>query len=163
MTTTLSKLFAAVALTGFMLVAPPMSPPGAQAVSPDIVISQVYGGGGNSGAPLRNDYIELFNRGTTSVSLSGMSVQYASATGTGPFGGNPITPLTGTLAPGDRCAKRRKKSPSRAAAYGTRARVSKTPFSAPTVEIRNTIAAIESAFAPRKVCTARAPTAGASG
>jgi hypothetical protein len=46
------------------------------------VISQVYGGGGNSGATLRNDFIELFNRGTESINLSGWSVQYASATGT---------------------------------------------------------------------------------
>jgi hypothetical protein len=68
--------------------------------STTIVISQVYGGGGNSGAPYTNDFVELFNRGTTTVSLAGMSVQYASATGTGNFGGNPITPLAGSLAPG---------------------------------------------------------------
>jgi uncharacterized repeat protein (TIGR01451 family) len=53
----------------------------ASAVS-DIVISQVYGGGGNSGATLTNDFIELFNRGNSAISLSGWSVQYASATGT---------------------------------------------------------------------------------
>jgi hypothetical protein len=34
----------------------------ASAASPDIVISQVYGGGGNSGATLKNDFIELYNR-----------------------------------------------------------------------------------------------------
>ena len=56
------------------------------AVSPNIVISQVYGGGGNSGAPYTNDFIELFNRGTTAASLSGMTLQYASAAGTGNFG-----------------------------------------------------------------------------
>jgi predicted extracellular nuclease len=70
------------------------------ALSPDVLISQVYGGGGNSGAPYKNDFVELFNRGTTPVSLSGLSVQYASATGTGNFGSNPITPLSGTLLPG---------------------------------------------------------------
>ncbi|HEX7772477.1 MAG TPA: lamin tail domain-containing protein, partial [Pyrinomonadaceae bacterium] len=48
--------------------------------SPTIVISQVFGGGGNSGAPFRNDFIEIFNRGNVSVNLSGWSVQYASAT-----------------------------------------------------------------------------------
>jgi hypothetical protein len=32
----------------------------AQAVSPDIVISQVYGGGGNSGAMYTHDFVELF-------------------------------------------------------------------------------------------------------
>src|SRR6185295_167638 len=71
-------------------------------VSPDIVISQVYGGGGNTGAQYRNDFIELFNRGTSTVSLTGWSVQYTSSTGTGLFGGatNLITPLSGSLAPG---------------------------------------------------------------
>src|SRR5688500_1714734 len=32
-----------------------------------VVISQVYGGGGNTGAPFRNDFIELYNRGTEPV------------------------------------------------------------------------------------------------
>ncbi len=76
------------------------APPAAQAVSPNIVISQVYGGGGNASAPYKNDFVELFNRGTTPVSLSGWSVQYASATGTGNFGGNAIALLSGTLQPG---------------------------------------------------------------
>jgi predicted extracellular nuclease len=44
------------------------------------VISQVFGGGGNAGAPFRNDFIEIFNASNTSVNLSGWSVQYASAT-----------------------------------------------------------------------------------
>ena len=51
-----------------------------------VVISQVYGGGGNSGAPYNADYVELFNRGSTAAPLSGLSLQYASATGTGNFG-----------------------------------------------------------------------------
>jgi hypothetical protein len=75
----------------------------AQAVSMGIVISQVYGGGGNSGAPLTHDFIELFNLGSSPVSLAGWSVQYTSATGTGNFGAatNLITPLPGlSLAPG---------------------------------------------------------------
>ncbi len=52
------------------------------AASPNIVISQVYGGGGNTGSVYKNDFIELFNRGITPVSVNGWSVQYASATGT---------------------------------------------------------------------------------
>lgn len=48
--------------------------------SPDLVISQVYGGGGNSGAVYTNDFIELFNRSAAPVSLNGKSIQYASAT-----------------------------------------------------------------------------------
>lgn len=47
----------------------------------DIVISQVYGGGGNSGATLKSDFIELFNRSEAAVTLSNWSVQYASTTG----------------------------------------------------------------------------------
>ena len=53
------------------------------AASDGVVISQVYGGGGNAGASFTHDFIELFNRGTAPVVLDGMSVQYASATGTG--------------------------------------------------------------------------------
>jgi hypothetical protein len=81
------------------LVAFALAPAGPRAVSPDVVISQVYGGGGNSGAPYTNDFIELFNRGTAPVNLSGWSVQYTSATGTGNFSSN-VTALTGTIAPG---------------------------------------------------------------
>jgi DNA/RNA endonuclease G (NUC1) len=67
-----------------------------------VVISQVYGGGGNSGATYNKDYIELFNRGTAEVSLAGLSLQYASATGTGNFGSSAtqLTPLSGTILPG---------------------------------------------------------------
>ncbi len=46
-----------------------------------VVISQIYGGGGNGGATYTNDFIELFNRGTVAQNLSGWSVQYASANG----------------------------------------------------------------------------------
>ena len=58
-------------------------PDAVRAVSSGVVISQVYGGGGaTTGSPtFKNDYIELFNRGNAPVSLAGMSVQYASATG----------------------------------------------------------------------------------
>lgn len=61
-----------------------------------VVISQVYGGGGNSGAPYRNDFIELFNAGDAPVSLAGMSVQYASSTGST----WQKTDLAGSLQPG---------------------------------------------------------------
>lgn len=47
-----------------------------------VVISQVYGGGGNSGATYTHDFIELYNRGNTVVTLSGYTLQYSSATGT---------------------------------------------------------------------------------
>jgi len=47
-----------------------------------VVISQVYGGGGNSGATYKNDFVELLNTGDTAVTLNGWSVQYASSAGT---------------------------------------------------------------------------------
>ena len=72
----------------------------AWATSPNVVISQVYGGGGNSGAPYTNDFVELFNRSSSPFSLAGWSVQYASATGTGNFAANAVTPLTGVLGAG---------------------------------------------------------------
>ena len=47
-------------------------------VSPNIVISQVFGGGGvASASPFRNDFIEIFNRSTAPVNLSGWSVQFS--------------------------------------------------------------------------------------
>ena len=70
------------------------------AVSQNVVISQVYGAGGNSGAVFQNDYVELFNRGTAAVSVDGYSIQYASATGTGNFSSNAVTVLSGTIDPG---------------------------------------------------------------
>jgi uncharacterized protein len=76
----------------------------AQAVSTNIVISQIYGGGGNAGATYTNDFIELFNLGLIPFFLGGWSVQYASATGTGDFGFNSaaITLLPAvTLQPGE--------------------------------------------------------------
>lgn len=63
-----------------------------------VVISQVYGGGGNSGAPFTNDFIELFNRGTVAQDLTGWSVQYTSATGpTAPNTTWSVTPLTNVI------------------------------------------------------------------
>ncbi|HET7433359.1 MAG TPA: lamin tail domain-containing protein, partial [Thermoanaerobaculia bacterium] len=61
-----------------------------------IDISQVYGGGGNTGSVYTNDFIELFNRGNSVVDLNGWSVQYASSTSASWT----VTALTGTLAPG---------------------------------------------------------------
>ena len=84
------KHYCCVALTALVAVT------AAWAVSPDIVISQVYGGGGNTGALYDHDFIELFNRGSSTVSITGWTVQYASATGST----WQTTALTGSLAPG---------------------------------------------------------------
>jgi endonuclease G len=73
-----------------------LAPMAHAAPSTTVVISQVYGGGGNAGATYKNDFIELFNRGTSTVSLAGWSVQYASSAGTTWA----ATPLSGSIAPG---------------------------------------------------------------
>src|SRR5262245_1437161 len=70
--------------------------PAARAASTSLVISQVYGGGGNAGATYRNDFVELFNRGPVAVDVSGWSIQYASAAGTT----WQVTPLSGVVEPG---------------------------------------------------------------
>src|SRR5688572_8761763 len=60
------------------------------------VISQVYGGGGNSGAIFSNDFIELFNPGPQAIDLNGFSIQYSSAAGTT---WNSILTLSGIIPP----------------------------------------------------------------
>ncbi|WP_441251730.1 endonuclease/exonuclease/phosphatase family protein [Kitasatospora sp. McL0602] len=76
--------------------------PGAMAApSADAVVSEVYGGGGNSGATLKNDFIELANKGGAAFGLTGYSVQYISAT-PGPTTQWSVTPLTGSIPVGGR-------------------------------------------------------------
>jgi predicted extracellular nuclease len=97
------RIFAVTVILSLIFSFLPAPLQSAQALFADIVISQVYGGGGNSGATYTHDYIELFNRGTTSISLAGWSVQYASAAGTGNFGSSStqLTELPNvSLAPG---------------------------------------------------------------
>jgi len=53
-----------------------------------VVISEAYGGGGNSNATYKNDFIELYNPTSTDIDISGWQVQYASATGS--FGSNNV-------------------------------------------------------------------------
>jgi hypothetical protein len=67
----------------------------------DVVISQVYGGGGNSGGIYKNDFVELFNTTADPIVIDGWSIQYGSATGTA-IGGTSTayqTNLTGTIQP----------------------------------------------------------------
>lgn len=47
-----------------------------------IVISEIYGGGGNSGSTLKNDYVILKNIGSAQASLHGATLQYAPAAAT---------------------------------------------------------------------------------
>src|SRR4029079_15611536 len=65
-------------------------------VVPPVVISQVFGGGGEPGAPFHNDFVELFNRGASPADLGTWSLQYATGTGTS----WEVIPLSGVLQPG---------------------------------------------------------------
>ncbi|MGQ5656008.1 lamin tail domain-containing protein, partial [Streptomyces sp. EKR5.2] len=85
-----------VGLTG-SLIALPFT---AQAApSSDAAISEVYGGGGNSGASYTNDFIELGNGATAPFDLSGWSVQYlpGSPSATSKW---QVTPLAGAIPAG---------------------------------------------------------------
>jgi hypothetical protein len=46
-----------------------------------LLISQVFGGGGNTNAPYANDFVVLHNPSAATVSLAGYALQYGSATG----------------------------------------------------------------------------------
>ena len=76
-----------LAIAGLLLapLAVPAITPGAASASTDgtrVVISEVYGAGGNSGALYNRDFVELYNPADAAVDLDGLSVQYRSATGT---------------------------------------------------------------------------------
>ncbi len=76
-------------------------PANVQASSSGIVIYEVYGGGGLSGATYRNDFVVLFNAGNSPYTINSWSLQYTSATGTGLFSQQSITTINGvTLQPG---------------------------------------------------------------
>jgi 5'-nucleotidase len=87
----------ALALAGGMAVAVPAVASADVSADAPVIINELYGGGGNSGATYTNDYIELANTGDSAVDVSGWSVQYKSATGTN--WGNKID-LVGSIAPG---------------------------------------------------------------
>ena len=70
----------------------------AHAASPGLVISEVYGGGGNSGATYTHDFIELHNPTDAPISVDGMSVQYRSSGSSAAASG--VTELSGSVPAG---------------------------------------------------------------
>jgi hypothetical protein len=88
------RVFVSVLLA--ILIAGALGGQTAYSASPDLVVSQVYAGGGNTGAPYTNDFVELFNRGSTSVDISTWTIQYAGAASTS----WQTTALSGTVQPG---------------------------------------------------------------
>ncbi len=66
----------------------------------DVVLSQIYGGGGNVGAVYDTDYVELHNRSAHPADVSGWSVQYASAAGSSWKNAISTLPAATTIAAG---------------------------------------------------------------
>ncbi|UZN04973.1 ExeM/NucH family extracellular endonuclease [Cellulomonas sp. S1-8] len=69
---------------------------GAVSTDAPLLLNEVYGGGGNSGAPFDRDFVELHNPGDAPVDLAGYSLQYASVAGTS----WQVTPLSGSVPAG---------------------------------------------------------------
>ncbi|MCU0796157.1 MAG: S8 family serine peptidase [Akkermansiaceae bacterium] len=65
-------------------------------VESPVLISQIYGAGGNTGSTYNRDYVELHNRSGAAVDVSGWSVQYASSSGTS----WQVQALSGSIPPG---------------------------------------------------------------
>ncbi|HEX7176674.1 MAG TPA: DUF4214 domain-containing protein [Pyrinomonadaceae bacterium] len=53
-----------------------------ESFAPNIVISQIYTRGGEQGAAFQSDYIELFNRGNTSIDINGFALQLTTSNNT---------------------------------------------------------------------------------
>ena len=68
-----------------------------QCLNSQVLISEIYGGGGNSGAPFNQDYISITNYGGTIQNINGWSLQYAASTST--F--NSKVNLSGNISPGE--------------------------------------------------------------
>jgi hypothetical protein len=81
----------ALAVAGVLLAAP-----FAHGATSTVVVSQVFAGGGNTGAPFTNDFVELLNRGSAPVDVSTWTVQYASSASTS----WQSTTLAGSIQPG---------------------------------------------------------------
>ncbi len=84
---------ATLALVTGVTVGVPVTASAAVVADADLVINEVYGGGGNSGATYTNDFVELYNKGTDAIDLSSYAIQYASSGGTS----YQVTTLSGSL------------------------------------------------------------------
>lgn len=62
-----------------------------------VVVSQVYAAGGTASSKYKNDFVELFNRGTALVNLTGWAVGYKQQSTTSDW---LRTPLEGSIPPG---------------------------------------------------------------
>jgi hypothetical protein len=85
------RLLLVLAAAGALLAAP-----FAHGATATVVVSQVFAGGGNAGATYTNDFVELFNRGSAAVNVTGWTIQYASGASTS----WQTTALAGSIGPG---------------------------------------------------------------
>jgi len=88
------RLLAAVSASALLVTALAVATP-AVAAGGSVLVSEVYGGGGNSGATWRSDFVELSNPTASAVDLTGWQVAYFSAGG----GAGGSTTLSGSIAP----------------------------------------------------------------
>ena len=91
--TTFLKLLMALALVLLIAAAPQHT---FAQIANHVVIAQIYGGGGNTGAQYHNDFVVLYNPTSSPVSLSGWSIQYATSAGS--WNGTVDGPISGTIA-----------------------------------------------------------------
>ena len=85
------RLLLALVVAGAVLAVP-----FAHGATSSVVVSQIFAGGGNAGASYTNDFVELFNRGSAAVDLTGWTIQYASASSTS----WQTTAIGGSIGPG---------------------------------------------------------------
>ncbi len=67
-------------------------------VSSDLVIAEVFGGGGITGGSFNNDYVVLFNRGGVTATTNGLRISYASESNN--FGTSTVDLPSASIAPG---------------------------------------------------------------
>ncbi|MFY0409207.1 ExeM/NucH family extracellular endonuclease [Solicola sp. PLA-1-18] len=91
----LPRLGTALALVAGALATVPVASATAAPGGTGVVISEAYLSGGSAGAAYTNKFVELYNPTSAAVDVTGWSLQYRSASGTG-AGTNPVT-LSGTV------------------------------------------------------------------
>ena len=84
---------AALAVVASGLLVLPSAPASANPTGTGLVINEVYGGGGNTGAVYTNDFIELYNPTANPISVGGLSLQYRAAGGSGAPGSSNVFAL----------------------------------------------------------------------
>ena len=89
-----------MALSCVLLFVSPMQAPPPKPEVGEIVISQIYTGGGTPGAAFQNSFIELFNRSNSPRDLVGVPITFTSATGTFTFTISFVSSRGITLNPG---------------------------------------------------------------